>query len=89
MNGNEYSKAQEALNQILSNKNVNFNAKNTSEENLINIINNMNKNDVITKLNSMGLTFISEKIKHTSNEELIKMLKSNPQILNKLNNFIK
>lgn len=89
MNSNEYSKVQEALNQILSNKNASFDVKDTSEESLINMINNMNKNDVITKLNSMGLTFISEKIKHTSNEELVKMLKNNPQILNKLNNFIK
>lgn len=87
MNPNEHNKAEEALKKLLSQKS--FNVPNTNEENLINMINNMDKTEIITKLNSMGLGFISEKIKNTSNDELIKMLKNNPGLLNKLNNYLR
>lgn len=92
MNNNEYNKANDALNRILSTNSGRETSKkmaNATNENVINMINNMDKNEMISKLNSMGLGFISQKIKNTSKEDLIRMLKNNPQILNKLNNYIK
>jgi hypothetical protein len=37
----------------------------------------------------MGLSFISDKLKNTSNEEIAKMLKSNPGLIDKINNYLK
>lgn len=92
LNNNEYNKAQDALRQILSTQGENAMSQkiqNTSETDIINMINRMDKNEMISKLNSMGLGFISEKIRNMSKDDLIRMLRSNPQILNKISNYIK
>ena len=88
MNNSERGKAEEVLKQILSAQGSEK-IKNSSQENIISMINSMDKNEMITKLNSLGLGFVSEKVKNTSKEDLIKLLKNNPQLLNKLDNYIK
>lgn len=86
MTHSENSKVQNAINDILK---KDISRKNVTETELTNMINTMDKNEITKKLNSMGLSFISDKIKRTSNEEIAKIIKNNPGLIDKINNYLK
>ena len=86
MTQSENSKVQNAINDILK---KDISRKNVTETELTNMINTMDKNEITKKLDSMGLSFISDKIKRTSNEEIAKIIKNNPGLIDKINNYLK
>lgn len=86
MTNSENSKVQNAINDILK---KDISRKNVTETELTNMINTMDKNEITKKLNSMGLSFISDKIRNTSNEDLARMIKNNPGLIDKINNYLK
>ncbi len=86
MTNSENSKVQNAINDILK---KDISRKNVTETELTNMINTMDKTEITKKLNSMGLSFVSDKIRNTSNEELAKMIKNNPGLIDKINNYLK
>lgn len=86
MTHSENSKVQNAINDILK---KDISRKNVTETELTNMINAMDKNEITKKLNSMGLSFISDKIRNTSNEEIAKIIKNNPGLIDKINNYLK
>lgn len=86
MTNSENSKVQNAINDILK---KDISRKNVTETELTNMINTMDKNEITKKLNSMGLSFISDKIRNTSNEDLVRMIKNNPGLIDKINNYLK
>ena len=86
MDKNEVIKLKNALNDILKNNSL---KKSTTEDELVNLINNTDKTEITKKLDSMGLSFVSNKLKSMSDAELLSMIKNNPNILNKLNSFLK
>ncbi|MBE7053797.1 MAG: hypothetical protein E7391_05940 [Ruminococcaceae bacterium] len=86
MDKNEEIKLKNALNDILKNNSL---KKSTTEDELVNLINNTDKTEITKKLDSMGLSFVSNKLKSMSDAELLSMIKNNPNILNKLNSFLK
>lgn len=86
MTQSENSKVQNAINDILK---KDISRKNVTETELTNMINAMDKNEITKKLNSMGLSFISDKIRNTSNEEIAKIIKNNPGLIDKINNYLK
>ncbi len=49
----------------------------------------IDKKAAIEKLKQMGLGAVAEKLKSTSDEELIKMIAQNPSLLKKINSFLK
>ena len=86
MDKNEEIKLKNALNDILKNNSL---KKSTTEDELVNLINNTDKTEITKKLDSMWLSFVSNKLKSMSDAELLSMIKNNPNILNKLNSFLK
>ena len=86
MDKNEEIKLKNALNDILKNNSL---KKSATEAELVNLINNTDKTEITKKLDSMGLSFVSNKLKSMSDAELLSMIKNNPNILNKLNSFLK
>jgi len=49
----------------------------------------IDKNSAIEKLKKMGLGPVAEKLKNTSDDELIKLISENPALLKKINSFLK
>ncbi len=49
----------------------------------------IDKKAAIDKLKKMGLGGVAEKLKNTSDDELIKMISDNPALLKKINSFLK
>ena len=86
MDKNEEAKLKNALGDIIKNISI---KKSTTEDELVNLINNTDKSKIINKLDSMGLSFVSNKLKSMSDKELLNMVKNNPELLNKLNSFLK
>ena len=62
---------------------------NLSENDIRQKIKTINKNEVIKKLNSMGLGNAAKMLEKMSDEDILKELSKNPSILKKLNQFLK
>ncbi len=52
-------------------------------------IKGIDKNEVIKKLNSMGLGKAAQMLRGMSDEDIIREISKNPSILKKLNSFLK
>lgn len=52
-------------------------------------VENIDKNQVMKKLRSMGLGSIADKYANTSDEDIMKLLASNPDILRKIKGLLK
>ncbi len=60
-----------------------------SEQDIREKIKTVNKNDVIKKLNSMGLGGAAQMLKNMSDEDIIREISKNPAILKRLNSLLK
>jgi len=60
-----------------------------SEDEVRQKIKTVDKNEVIRKLNSMGLGSAANMLKNMSDEDIIREISKNPQILKKLNSLLK
>lgn len=63
--------------------------QNLSEQDIREKIKTVNKNDVIKKLNSMGLGGAAQMLKNMSDEDIIREISKNPAILKRLNSLLK
>ena len=63
--------------------------QNLSEQDIREKIKTVNKNDVIKKLNSMGLGGAAQMLKTMSDEDIIREISKNPAILKRLNSLLK
>ena len=61
---------------------------NLSMEDLQKNLGNIDKSQVEKKLRSMGLKDIADKLSRTSNEEILKLVSKNPDILRKINQLM-
>lgn len=85
-----YDNADEIIKNLLKNSgNPTHQAPLKSENDIRKKLCTINKNAAIEKLKQMGLGPVAEKLKHTSDEELIKMIADNPSLLKKINSFLK
>ncbi|MBQ7901327.1 MAG: hypothetical protein IJ365_05120 [Clostridia bacterium] len=66
---------------------VNTNKKITQQE-LERQISGIDRNAVEKKLRQMGMSDIADKLSKTSNEEIMRMLRNNPDVLKKLNKLM-
>ena len=62
---------------------------NITENNLREKIKSVNKNEVIRKLQSMGLGNAARMLENMSDEEILREVTKNPAILKKLNSLLK
>lgn len=60
-----------------------------SEDDVRQKIKTIDKNEVIRKLNSMGLGSAANMLKNMSDEDIIREISKNPGILKKLNSLLK
>lgn len=60
-----------------------------SKEDIQRRLKTVDKKMAIEKLRSMGLGSVAERLKNTSDDELLKMISNNPALLKKLNDFLK
>ena len=63
--------------------------QNLSEQDIREKIKTVNKNDVIKKLNSMGLGSAAQMLKNMSDDDIIREISKNPAILKRLNSLLK
>lgn len=63
--------------------------QNLSEHDIREKIKTVNKNDVIKKLNSMGLGGAAQMLKNMSDDDIIREISKNPAILKRLNSLLK
>ncbi len=61
----------------------------TSENDIRKRLGTIDKNAAIEKLRKMGLGSVADKLKNTSDDELIKLISENPALLKKINSFLK
>ena len=65
--------------------NNNYNKKPLTDDELNRQIAGMDKNAVERRLRQMGMKDIADKLSRTSNEEIMKMLRNNPDIIKRVN----
>lgn len=68
--------------------NNNFNKSPLTEEELKRQIAGIDKNAVEKRLRQMGMKDIADKLSRTSNEEIMKMLQNNPDIIKRVNQIM-
>ncbi len=68
--------------------NNNFNKKPLTSEEVKRQISGIDKNAVEKRLRQMGMKDVADKLSRTSNEEIIRMLQNNPDIIKKLNQIM-
>ena len=61
---------------------------NISEKELEKRLANIDKAEVERKLRQMGMSDVANKLKHTNNEEILRMLRANPDIIKKVNKMM-
>lgn len=66
---------------------VNTNKK-ISQQELERQISGIDRNAVEKKLRQMGMADIADKLSKTSNEEILRMLRNNPDVLRRLNKLM-
>lgn len=60
-----------------------------SGEDLKNSIKTTDRKKVISKLRSIGLGNVADKLATVSDEELLRIISRNPDLINKINSFLK
>lgn len=68
--------------------NNNYNKKPLTDDELNRQIAGMDKNAVERRLRQMGMKDIADKLSCTSNEEIMKMLRNNPDIIKRVNQIM-
>lgn len=68
--------------------NNNYNKKPLTDDELNRQIAGMDKNAVERRLRQMGMKDIADKLSRTSNEEIMKMLRNNPDIIKRVNQIM-
>lgn len=68
--------------------NNNFSKKPLTEEDVKRQIAGIDKGAVEKRLRQMGMKDIADKLSRTSNEEIMRMLQSNPDIIKKVNQIM-
>lgn len=66
----------------------NRNKYNMTEKDMENYIRSTDKSAVERKLREMGMTDVADKLRRTDNEQILRMLKANPDIINKVNQIM-
>ena len=66
----------------------NSNNNNITENELEKRLRNIDKSAVEKKLREMGMGDVADKLKRTDNEEILRMIRSNPDILKKVNKMM-
>ena len=85
-----YDNAGEIIKNLLKNSgNPTHHTPLKSENDIRKKLGTIDRNATIEKLKQMGLGPIAEKLKSTSDEEIIKMIADNPSLLKKINSFLK
>ena len=59
-----------------------------TEKDMENYIRSTDKSAVERKLREMGMTDVADKLRRTDNEQILRMLKANPDIINKVNQIM-
>ena len=77
------------IEKILKDMKSSKNSKPLTDNELIDKLNTIDKNKSVKKLNEMGLGFLAQKMGKMSNDELISIVKNNPSLLKKINEYIK
>ncbi len=88
----EQDKAMQLLKQILDTSEGKHAASQLEHMNIAQIrdkLSALDKQEIEKKLNAMNMGSLAQKLSGTSTKDLADMLKNNPQILQKLNNFLK
>ncbi|MBR3933347.1 MAG: hypothetical protein IKJ68_05520 [Clostridia bacterium] len=83
------SKNEDIIKNLLKGINPGEKTGNLSENDIRQKIKGINKNEVIKKLNSMGLGSAAKMLERMSDEDILRELSKNPAILKKLNQFLK
>ena len=68
--------------------NNNYNKKPLTDDELNRQIAGMDKNAVERRLRQMGMKDIADKLSRTSNEEIMKMLRNNPDVIKRVNQIM-
>ena len=68
--------------------NNNYNKKSLTDEEVKKQIAHIDKAAVEKRLRQMGMKDIADKLNRTSNEEIIKMLQNNPEVIKKVNQIM-
>ena len=68
--------------------NNNYNKKSLTDEEVKKQIAHIDKTAVEKRLRQMGMKDIADKLRRTSNEEIIKMLQNNPDVIKKVNQIM-
>ncbi len=74
---------------IKNNSQLRGKVNSVSQEDLKKSIRNVNRAEAISKLRSMGLGSVADKLSSVSDDELIRIISQNPGLINKINNFLK
>lgn len=65
-----------------------MNNKNITEAELAKNLRNLDKSAVERKLREMGMGDVADKLKHTDNEQIMRMIRANPDVLKKVNKMM-
>lgn len=76
-------------NLLKDNKSIALSGPISGENDVRKRLQTIDKNAAIEKLEKMGLGAVAEKLKNTSDDELIKLIAKNPALLKKINSFLK
>ena len=68
--------------------NNNYNKKPLTDDEIKRQIAHIDKTAVEKRLRQMGMKDIADKLRRTSNEEIIKMLQNNPDVIKKVNQIM-
>ena len=74
---------------IKNNSHLKEKVNSVTQEELKKSIKNVNRSEVSSKLRSMGLGNVADKLSAVSDEELIQLISKNPELVNKINSFLK
>ena len=65
-----------------------MNNKNITEAELEKNLRNIDKSAVEKKLREMGVGDVADKLKNTDNEQIMRMIRANPDVLKKVNRMM-
>lgn len=60
-----------------------------SNDDLKRQVKNLDRSEVIRKLRSMGLGSVADRYANTSDDDIVKLISKNPDILRRINQFLK
>ena len=74
---------------IKNNSHLKGNINSLSSQDIRKTLKSVNKGEAIAKLKSMGLSGVAQKLSDMSDDELVKIVANNPEILKKINDYLK